>query len=218
VHSRITATGVSVASSVEQEAQVDRFKPRTSAVTASLAACGMVAAVALTGCGAGQISQTATQEPAVNGTSANIGDISLRNIHLRGAQSSDYIQPGREVELIFVAANNSPDENDKLESITSDFGTVTLTGDATLPASGVLVVGAPDGQTTPLESVETAEAVEATVTLTKPITNGITYNFTFEFERAGEGTVAVPISAGEAPRRDEAVEAGGDAGGHGGGH
>ena len=91
----------------------------------------------------------------------------------------------REVELIFVAANNSPDVDDKLVSITSDVGTVTLTGDTTVPASGVLVVGAPDGQTTPLESVEAAEAVEATVKLSKPITNGITYDFTFDFERAG---------------------------------
>jgi hypothetical protein len=206
VHSRITATGVTVASSAEQEACVNRFK---------LATCGLAAAIALSGCGTGQISQTATQEPAVNGTSANIGDIALRNIHLRAVQSSDYIQPGREVELLFVAANNSPDVDDKLVSITSDVGTVTLTGDATLPASGVLVVGAPDGQTTPLESVETAEAIEATVTLTKPVTNGITYNFTFEFERSGEASVPVPISAGEVPRREEEpVKADGDTGGH----
>jgi hypothetical protein len=198
---------------------VDRFKPRTSAVTASLAACGLVAAVALSGCGAGQISQTATQEPAVNGTSANIGDISLRNVHLRAVQSADYVQPGREVELIFVAANNSPDTNDRLVSITSDVGTVTLTGDATVPASGVLVVGVPDGQTTALESVEAAEAVEATVQLTKPITNGITYNFTFQFQRGGQGSVPVPISAGEAPRRvEEPLKPAGDTGGHGGGH
>jgi hypothetical protein len=187
---------------------VDRFK---------LAACGLVAAVTLSGCGAGQISQTATQEPAVNGTSANIGEIALRNAHLRASQTSDYIQPGREVELLFVASNNSPDVDDKLVSITSDVGTVTLTGDAAVPAGGALLVGAPDGQITALESVEAAEAVKAMVTLTKPITNGITYNFTFDFEKAGQATVPVPISAGEAPRREEAVEAG-DTGGHSGGH
>ncbi len=183
-----------------------------------LATCGLAAALALSGCGAGQISQTATQEPAVNGTSANIGDISLRNIHLRADQTADYVQPGRDVELIFVAANNSPDENDKLLSITSEFGEVTLTGDAVLPANGALLVGVPDGQTAALESVDRADTVEATVKLTKPITNGITYNFTFDFERAGQGTVGVPISAGEAPRREEAVEAGAEEGGHGGGH
>ena len=97
--------------------------------------------------------------------------------------------------------------------ITSDIGAVTLTGDATVPAGGVLVVGKPDGQISSLESVEAAETVEATVALSKPITNGLTYNFTFNFERAGQTEVPVPISAGEAPRREQAGEAGGDTGG-----
>ena len=60
---------------------MDRFKPRTSgsvpllasAAYRRLAACGLAAAVALSGCGAGQVSQMATQEPAVNGTSATLG-------------------------------------------------------------------------------------------------------------------------------------------------
>jgi copper(I)-binding protein len=183
---------------------VNRFK---------LAACGLAAAVALSGCGAGQISQTATQEPAVNGTSGTAGDIALRNIHLRTVQSTDYVEPGTDVELIFTAVNNSPDVDDKLVSVTSDVGTVSLSGDATVPAGGVLVVGQPDGQIAPLESAEAAEAAEAKVDLSKPITNGLTYQFTFDFQKAGETTVAVPISAGEQPRREAAVEAG-DTGGH----
>jgi hypothetical protein len=211
VHSRTTTTVVAPA--MQEASPVNRFKSRTSAVTSGLAACALAAAVALTGCGAGQVSQTATQEPAVNGTNAAAGDIALRNIHLRAAQTADYVQPGREVELLFVAANMSPDTNDRLVSVTSDIGSVTLTGDTTVPAGGVLVVGVPDGQTTPLESVEAAEAAEAKVRLTKPITNGLTYNFTFTFERSGQTTVTVPISAGEAPRREAAAEAG-DTGGH----
>ncbi|MDT5015219.1 MAG: hypothetical protein QOD39_1379 [Mycobacterium sp.] len=187
---------------------MDRFK---------LAACGLAAAVALTGCSAGQVSQTATQQAAVNGTSANTGDIALRNVHLRANQSADYVQPGRQAELLFQVANISPDVPDKLVSIKSDIGTVTLAGDTTVPVGGVLTIGAPDGQISPLESVEAADAAKATIALSKPITNGLTYNFTFDFEKAGEATVAVPISAGEAPRREEVVEA--DAtGGHGGGH
>ena len=183
-----------------------------------LAACGAAAAVVLSGCSAGQVSQTATQEPAVNGTSVNVGPIALRNIHLRATQTTDYIQPGREVELLFQASNNSPDVNDKLVSITSEYGEVSLTGDTSVPANGVLVVGSPDGQITPLESVQPAEAAEAMVTLTERITNGLTYDFTFTFEQAGENTVAVPISAGESARRGEVVEAG-ESGAHsGGGH
>ena len=187
-----------------------------------LAACGVAAAVlvggALTGCGAGQVSQTTMQEPAVNGTSANLGAIALRNVHLRAEQTTDYVQPGAEVELLFQASNNSPDTDDKLVSITSEIGEVSLTGDTALPASGVLIVGAPDGQTTPLESVETVEAAEAKVELSQPITNGLTYDFTFNFEKAGETTVAVPISAGETPRRDSMEKVGTQGGGHSGGH
>jgi len=193
---------------------MDRFKPRTSVLTAGLAACGLAVAVALSGCGTGQVSQTATQEPAVNGTSGTVGPVSLRNIHLRAAQSTDYVQAGREAELLFVAVNGSPDVNDKLVSITSDIGTVSLSGDTSLPANGVLVVGEPDGQIAPLESAEKADAAEAMVALSKPITNGLTYNITFDFEKAGETTVAVPISAGEAPRREAAVEAGDTSGHH----
>jgi hypothetical protein len=197
-------------STAEQEARVDRLK---------LAACGLAAAVVVSGCGAGQVSQTATQEPAVNGTSANVDYMSLRNVHLRVIQTTDYVQPGRDVELLFQVSNDSPEVSDKLVSVTSDIGTVTLTGDTSIPASGVLIVGAPDGQTTPLENVEAAEAAEAKVALTKPITNGLTYDFTFKFEKAGEGTVPVPISAGETPRRaEEPLIPAGDAGGHSGGH
>ena len=193
---------------------MNRFRSRTSAVTAGLAAFGLVGAVALTGCGVGQVSQTATQQAAVNGTGATVGDITLRNVHLRAAQTSDYVEPGHEVELLFVASNGSPDDDDRLVSITSNIGTVTVTGDGTVPAGGVLIVGSPDGQITPLESVEAAEAVEATVALNKPITNGLTYNFTFAFEQAGQTEVPVPISAGEAARREQAGESGGDTGGH----
>ena len=39
-------------------------------------------------------------------------------------------------------------------------------------------------------------AAKATVNLSKPITNGLTYKFTFKFEKAGEASVQVPISAG----------------------
>jgi copper(I)-binding protein len=191
---------------------MDRFEPR-GFLTAGLAACGLAAAVALSGCGAGQISQTATQEPGVNGTSANVGPIALRNVHLRAAQSTDYVQPGRDIELLFVAVNNSPDVNDKLVSITSEVGAVSLSGDTSVPANGALVVGKADGQPEPLENAGLGKGSEAKVALSKPITNGLTYKFVFDFEKAGEATVAVPISAGEAERREAAVEAG-DTGGH----
>jgi hypothetical protein len=180
---------------------VNRFESRRSTVTVALAACGLAAAAALAGCSAGQVSQTATQQAAVNGTAATQGNITLRNVHLRAPQSTDYVRPGTDVELLFVASNESPDKPDKLTSITSDYGSVSLTGDTALPATDVLVVGEPDGQIAALETTETADAAKATVALNKPITNGLTYDFTFNFQSAGPIKVAVPISAGESERR-----------------
>jgi copper(I)-binding protein len=193
-------------------------KARTSAV--ALAACGLSAALALSGCSAGQIAQTATQQPAVNGALAWVGDptsgIALRNLHLRAPQTSDYVRPGSDVELLFVAVNESAEQDDRLVSVTSSIGTVSLTGDLRVPAGGTLIVGTPDGTPSPLDATEGADTVEATVQLTEPISNGLNYPFTFTFERSGQKEINVPISAGETPRREAAVEAGAetDTGGH----
>jgi hypothetical protein len=85
-------------------------------------------------------------------------------------------------------------------SITSDIGTVTVGGDARLPAAGMLFIGKPDGQNVAPGPVGSSNAVRATVALTKPVSNGLTYNFTFNFEKAGQATVMVPISAGLGPQ------------------
>ncbi|MGE2834173.1 hypothetical protein [Mycobacterium sp. SMC-4] len=183
---------------------------------AALAASGVVLSAALSGCGAGQVSQTATQEPAINGVNGNLGELALRNVHIFATQTSAAIQPGRDVELVFVVTNQSADTGDKLVSVTSDIGSVQLTGSKDVPAGGTLVIGTPDGQPTPLEAVEPADSGKATVKLSQPITNGLTYDFVFSFERAGEAKLAVPVSAGEAPRRDSPGESGG--GSHSGGH
>ena len=176
---------------------MNRLTNRLVAASAGLAACGLI----LTGCGSGQISQTADQESAVNGATANVANIALRNVHMQAVQTGDYLKPGRAVELIFVAANTSPDVNDKLVSVSSDVGSVALTGPTAIPAGSSLIVGSADGQdeVTPMGN---ATQTKAEVTLDQPITNGLTYKFTFAFDKAGQTTVEVPISAGGAPRQD----------------
>ncbi len=185
-------------------------KSRSSAV--AVAACGLAATLTLSGCSAGQISQSANQQPAVNGTLTWVGDpatgIALRNVHLRAPQQSDYVQPGTGAELLFAAVNESAALPDRLVSITSPVGTVTLTGDLRVPAGGTLIVGTPDGQPSALSATEGASTVEAAVQLTQPITNGLNYPFTFTFERSGQNQISVPISAGEAPRREPAAAGG----------
>lgn len=179
-------------------------KSRSSVVAA--AACGVAAALALSGCSAGQISQSASQQPAVNGTLAWVGDptsgIALRNLHLRAPQTNDYVPPGTNAELLFVAVNESAALPDRLVSITSPVGTVQAAGDLRVPAGGSLIVGTPDGTPSPLNATEGAETVQVAVQLSQPISNGLNYPFTFTFERSGQKEVSVPISAGDAPRRE----------------
>ncbi len=177
-------------------------KPRSSrrSRVAALAAGGLIGAVALAGCSAGQLSQTASQESAVDGNQAVINNVALRNVHIQAQQSTDFLRPGATVDLVLVAVNQSPDVTDKLVGISTDIGQVTVTGDPTLPPSGTLFVGTPRGQNgKAVEAVEAADSVRATVALTKPITNGPNYDFTFNFEKAGTVSLAVPISAPERP-------------------
>jgi hypothetical protein len=169
------------------------------------AVVGLVALIAasLSGCGAGQISQMSTQEPAVNGNKVTINNVALRDVRMQAVQTGDFLQPGRTVNLVAVAVNQSPDVADRLISVTSDVGAVTIGGDGRLPAGGKLFIGTPDGQNVapgPIEPTNSNNFVKATVALAKPISNGLTYNFTFNFEKAGQANVLVPISAGLGPQ------------------
>jgi copper(I)-binding protein len=191
---------------------VNRFdyrdsKPRSnrrSTRVAALAAGGLIGAVALAGCSAGQLSQTASQESAVDGSQAVINNVALRNVRIQALQNGDYLRPGATVALVLVVINQSPDVADKLVGISTDIGKVTVTGDPTLRAGGTLFVGTPNGQNRKaVDAIESAATVKATVALDKQITNGPNYNFTFNFEKAGSVSLAVPISAPEGPGQNE---------------
>lgn len=176
-------------------------KPR-SARLAALAAAGFIGAVALAGCSAGQLSQTASQESAVDGSSAVIkkgqNDIALRNVRIQAQQNTDFLHPGATLDLVLVVVNQKPDVTDKLVSVTTDIGKVTVTGDPTLAPGGTLFVGTPNGQNSKaVAGVEAATFAKATVALIQQITNGPNYSFTFTFEQAGSVSLKVPISAPE---------------------
>ena len=180
-----------------------RFKIRLPALATRLAVVG-VATTALSGCGAGQVAQTAMQEPAVNGNKVTVNNVALRDIRMQAVQTGDFLEPGRPVDLVLVAVNQSPDQPDRLVGINTDIGSVTLVGDARLPAGGMLFIGTPDGQNVAPGPLQANAAAKATVVLSKPISNGLTYDFTFNFEKAGQANVKVPISAGLAPQQEPA--------------
>src|ERR1700761_4382091 len=133
-----------------------------------LAASAVLGAVAISGCGAGQIAQTAMQQSAVDGNQAVVKNIALRNVHIEAQQTGDYLRPGATVDLVLVAVNQSPDITDKLTGITTDIGKVTVSGDSTLPPSGVLFMGQTGQPKKPNDSIGAADTVKAPIALSKP--------------------------------------------------
>lgn len=182
------------------------FPTRAPALGGGLAAAVLIAAT-LTGCGTGQQSQTATQEPAVNGTSGAVGNIALRDVRIRADVTGAALAPGERVDLLFTAINQSETENDRLVGITSDIGTVTVTpANPEIPAGHSLMIGKPEGANAEaLQELADAKKATAKLKLSKPLASALTYNFVFKFERSGQGTIGVPVTAGDAtPRAGQA--------------
>jgi hypothetical protein len=169
---------------------VNPFAARAGAAVAS---CILVAAV-LSACSAGQQSQTAAMQPAVDGVMADINNVALRNVRIRAEPTGYAVPAGRDVELALEACNQSPVNADALVAITSGIGRVDLVGNSAIPAGGKLIVDSAVGvQVRALASVEAVNAATATLKLSKPISHGLTYDFTFEFARAGTVTMEVPV-------------------------
>ncbi|WP_067845011.1 hypothetical protein [Nocardia lijiangensis] len=219
-------------------------KPRLVVTVAALAAG---AALALSGCSAGQVSQTANQAPAINGNNADVEDISLRNVHIVYPGEGYTNVKGGKALIALSIVNNSETVADELTSVTTDLGQVKIT-----PPSGASAVKLAPQQTVVAAAAEpsaktstdshgndshgsdshgtqsteqkTADpaAKPATIEitgLTKDITPGLTYTVSFNFKENGTVQVQVPVDAGTEAERHESDKSGPAAGGgHGGGH
>ncbi|AYF78710.1 hypothetical protein D7D52_04280 [Nocardia yunnanensis] len=194
-------------------------KSRRRAVTVAALAAGAV--LALSGCGAGQVSQTATQVAAVNGNSANVGSIALRDVRFLVPPTEEYNNAkGGKAVLAFSAVNLNDSKADELVAINSDLGQVKLAEKVEIKPSSTVVADKPTakdaaqaaavGQQNAGENPENKSAdpaakpilVEVTG-LTKDITPGLTYPLTFVFKEGGTVVVNVPVDAGPNNPRQE---------------
>ncbi|MBH0778532.1 hypothetical protein IT779_19825 [Nocardia sp. NEAU-351] len=96
-----------------------------------VAALAAGAAIAVSGCSAGQISQTADQVAAVNGSSVDAEKIALRNVHIVYPGEGYTNVKGGSALIALSIINTSETKSDTLVSVTSDLGQVKLT-----PAAG----------------------------------------------------------------------------------
>ncbi|UFS95000.1 hypothetical protein [Nocardia huaxiensis] len=212
----------------------------------TVAALAAGAVLTLSGCGAGQISQTADQVAAVNGNGADVGQVALRDVRFLLPQNEEYRNAkGGKAVLAFSAVNFSEGTTDKLVSIKTELGEVTIKGSNEIKPQATLVSdlstaaveehGAPadshgadsHGATTSAPAAPAADQaadpnkapvlIEVTG-LTKDVTAGLTYPVTFNFEKAGTVVVNVPVDAGPDLERKESPNAGAAEEHKGGGH
>lgn len=119
------------------------------------------AALVLAGCGAGQITQTDSQQPAVNGTYAQVKTIVLRDVAVQYPTSGPGYAVGATPALTLTIVNQGA-QDDSLVSVTTDAGQATLGGSKDIVAGHSLVIGPDDAvestnevQTTPPSSSST---------------------------------------------------------------
>jgi copper(I)-binding protein len=115
---------------------------------------GIGLAVVLTGCGAGQITQTDTQSSGVNGANANVGHIALRDVQLSPPPDPKAgYQTGAAAVLIATIVNTGL-TSDSLVKVTTPAAVDVLidgspTGTSPLPANFAITSGQdPDDNTT----------------------------------------------------------------------
>lgn len=187
-------------------------KPTRRVATAIALAAG--AAIALSACSSGQVSQTAIQQAAVNGNGAEIGDIALRNVHIAYPSSQEYsIEPGGTAVLAFTIVNDSLETTDKLVSITTDYAARVVAGEefagltlkpqtslqaGELPADASAEAEAEKQAANKDENDDAPDALLLVVLedIKAGVRPGLTIPMTFKFEKAGSVTVQVPVDAG----------------------
>ena len=123
---------------------------RLSSPRVVVAASALVGALALAGCGAGQITQTSSQASGVGGASANVGQIAIREAAFAFAgdgKTAAIYQEGSEAPLSMTVVNFGG-QVDKLTTVSSPAAeSARITGDATIASGRVLLVeGLPAGE------------------------------------------------------------------------
>jgi hypothetical protein len=178
---------------------------KSTAARGILALVAGSAALAVTACGAGQISQTANQAPAVNGTNGSQGDAVVRDVSL-------IVQPDNSVALKFNASNQGIDDNDiTLSGVKVQDATVDVTGPHTIASDCNIVA---DGAASLKNMGDRHNDNGCTEYLPTKVTGedfypGAARNVTFTFN-TGDITINAPITsfypeAGQTDRGQDGV-------------
>lgn len=181
---------------------------RSARTLAGVAGAAALTGLLLSGCGAGQISQTSRQVAAVNGANATVGSVDLRDVQVAyptaPAGPDALYRQGGAAPLVATLVNTAP-VADRLLSVTSPAAaSVQIQGDPTMPQD-IALVSPGNLQLSPTNAKRVQLVAEG---LTRPVPAGAQIPMTFVFEKAGSVTVTVPTgvphtagSSGHAPER-----------------
>lgn len=200
---------------------------RLAALAPSILGLGL-AAVVLTGCGAGQVAQTDSQQPAINGASGTVGAIAVRNAELQFPDNPQgVLTPGSNVPLIVTIINTGVTA-DELTGVSSPAAqSVTIDGSASgtkdIPGGFAIAstikdeddndtVGAPAGAssseaatTTPTTTTSTTTTGSATTTTGSSRTSGATSTSGSSSTSAPTSTTTVAPTPALAPKAVDIV-------------
>ncbi|HEY0815783.1 MAG TPA: hypothetical protein VGE11_21115 [Pseudonocardia sp.] len=130
-----------------------------------IAVGALVGALALAGCGAGQITQTSTQVSGVEGGSANVGQIAVRGAEFAfsGQGNTAAIYPSGGTAPLSMTVVNIGAATDRLMRAASPIaGSATIQGDPTISGGNKLIVSGQPAAATPSAAPSASSAAGAT--------------------------------------------------------
>lgn len=170
--------------------------PRTLA--ARIVAC-CAAVLALAGCGAGQVAQTASQAAAVDGVNADLDALALRDVLIPYPQDHDGTYPsGSSVPVQLTIVNQTSSAETLVSLSTPAARRVLIEGTTTIPA-GMSVSGGTEQSAAaaptaaPVSPLNTGELRIVLFDTTRALRPGQNIELTFVFRNAGSVTLPVPM-------------------------
>jgi periplasmic copper chaperone A len=167
-------------------------------VTARIAACSAVAALALVGCAAGQITQTDSQVSAVDGAFGSVGNIiALRDALIPYPHNQQGVYPVGSAIPVVLSIINQASGPEQLIAVSSPAASqVSMSGTTQIPpgsmviaTSGVLPVTGPPAS--PLVAGE----LRIVLTTSRPLYAWQNTAVSFQFRNAGTVTLLLPMGA-----------------------
>ncbi|MFC0430154.1 hypothetical protein [Kutzneria buriramensis] len=165
------------------------------------AVLGIGAALVVSGCSAGQVTQTDTQVPAINGASGTVGQIAVRNVQLAFPAGKQYYSRGDSAPLV-VTIVNTGSKSDRLAGVTSpQFGSgAQIVGDATIPSQHAIAASA--NKLIPLTTTATTTATSTTGTSTSGSASSSTSVSSSSSSSSSSSATSTSVTATTTPSAD----------------